>query len=1117
VYRHKKLKPKSAVFWVSATSIDRINSQYHTIAQKLKSSENAKPGYVTESLKVKVSGDIDESSGETVETGNSVEESLTGVSYVFKWMMRSENKDWLLVFDNFDDIRMNIRPFIPTSAAGNVIVTTRDRRIIGSLADSGIELQGLAFAEGEELLLRLQHHNTPVKSADPRLHPEYSAIQYIVRELHGFPLALDQAAAFIRENAPMTFQEYANYLKPRSEDRELLLSFKEANPKYPESIMTTWEISMRSLEADRPQASLILTLLGFFSHSLISENVLRSATATSSWTFASYPKERTLDQNEKCCLDYLTDGARFRVSVGILVSLSLVTRSLDYHFGPALSVHPLVHEWIRLRLKSNPQYQARLAHDAAMVLYHAFPFEVLTGNVTDSDTTISTEAVSQLDRIAPHIQSLLLNLREYQDLTISAPLELTSLLAAIMLIFATTMPERKYTSNLLLQDTSSEVLEALDKSSRHKGANLRRLRLILCYVLAKLHSCNTKAKWDQAATEIGNKLQSPELKESLSSRDSVFLAVFLTSVFDFVKKFNMARWSYIQDPSILLDLQSDLRQSGGLRSDTDVVSHKHVLKLLLGLRNTISLDLKTSRFDQRVKLYFEYRLVTILPVAEYWQQSDHFLTSAISSLDISDLESDDRGRCLSLYAKLLRERPGLKDFNQIKEVYDMLLNESRSLLESRRSILEEKREEAEMARQALHSRISSSEGRYGNSLVADLPFMGFDSLRALGFFWDSILPVIEEISDPSTCWVSDSKTQQGVKSLSLAERRYALNAFRNIVGLVNLANHERDRFFEFLEPRSLRLSLLRVFENVQEWACGSRLSYVILECSTIRSVCQSFAQKPWECAEVFPASESVFNEPRERLSPHSTTSLLSVTSAAREITGRLLMDNVAVPIKLPHYSIHDLSEWHSQIRLRSLQLIEDHDRILSRRIWGKVVVEASYADNPKKGAIVILNNIGILPACDSIFHDNTDAVIATFIKCGLNASHITPSVAERARSRLAQIQGNKEDPLVSALGRLRLLYDLICDYKGLSIVNTTRSPNRQLDSDSLRSYVQSHACHGIGGACDNNFDPEDAVIDSLSVIYECTEDHHGKEDDDYGLALTGLERDEEAELFFDDF
>jgi len=44
----------------------------------------------------------------------------------------------------------------------------------------------------------------------------------------------------------MSFQE-SIFASREVMNRELLMRFEEVNPKYPESVMTTWEISLRYL------------------------------------------------------------------------------------------------------------------------------------------------------------------------------------------------------------------------------------------------------------------------------------------------------------------------------------------------------------------------------------------------------------------------------------------------------------------------------------------------------------------------------------------------------------------------------------------------------------------------------------------------------------------------------------------------------------------------------------------------------------------------------------------------------------------------------------------------------------------------------------------------------
>ena len=80
--------------------------------------------------------------------------------------------------------------------------------------------------DAERLFVRVQSSGTKSDWNEPKSHPEYQILRQLLQEIQYFPLAISQAASFIRENSPMSLQEYLNYLKPRSIDRERLLRFK---------------------------------------------------------------------------------------------------------------------------------------------------------------------------------------------------------------------------------------------------------------------------------------------------------------------------------------------------------------------------------------------------------------------------------------------------------------------------------------------------------------------------------------------------------------------------------------------------------------------------------------------------------------------------------------------------------------------------------------------------------------------------------------------------------------------------------------------------------------------------------------------------------------------------
>ncbi|KAI5793152.1 hypothetical protein EDC01DRAFT_630151 [Geopyxis carbonaria] len=360
----------TSIFWISAESQAKTEEDAKNIAREIQVVYNDWKQEEEDAARMKLPA---------LEIPSDVEVpgSFRRLNALLKWMAEVCRKDWLIVIDNYDNL--NIKPFIPKNInAGNVIITSRDRRLVGNIAEVGVELKRMNDTEAEGLFLRSlaitsMEGDTTMKPAD---HPEYAELKKIVEELDGFPLALNQGAAFIRENGPMKLKEYLEMIEPRSEDRELLLRYQEVNPSYPESVMTTWEISFRLISQKNPQAASLLQLLGFFGNSHISENLfLRRSKYASFWRMSNYEGVRppaTVSMDE---FRFLASRSAFRTAVGLLISLSLVSRNL---VTEDLSVHPLVHEWIRVRLNEDPQKQAELSSMAASIVYQSYPLDVIT-------------------------------------------------------------------------------------------------------------------------------------------------------------------------------------------------------------------------------------------------------------------------------------------------------------------------------------------------------------------------------------------------------------------------------------------------------------------------------------------------------------------------------------------------------------------------------------------------------------------------------------------------------------------------------------------------------------------------------------------------------------------
>jgi hypothetical protein len=160
----------------------------------------------------------------------------------------SENKDWLLIFDNLE-FADTITPYLPDNIIGRIIITTRNTRI-----DLGTQI-ALGVFDMDEALVFLKKR----LSNDEELHLEFynsnandfdtEACKLIIR-LGFLPLALEQAAAYIKEvKCTITY-----YLELLSESGLLAFEEKHAKPEHYEKandfeqiVTATWNISFNHI------------------------------------------------------------------------------------------------------------------------------------------------------------------------------------------------------------------------------------------------------------------------------------------------------------------------------------------------------------------------------------------------------------------------------------------------------------------------------------------------------------------------------------------------------------------------------------------------------------------------------------------------------------------------------------------------------------------------------------------------------------------------------------------------------------------------------------------------------------------------------------------------------
>ena len=81
---------------------------------------------------------------------------FTAVEIVLDWLRMAQNKDWLLVYDNYDDIESyDVRDFFPGTQCGSIIVTSR--RPDCARLGFGIRVELLSQVDALELLQKSAH------------------------------------------------------------------------------------------------------------------------------------------------------------------------------------------------------------------------------------------------------------------------------------------------------------------------------------------------------------------------------------------------------------------------------------------------------------------------------------------------------------------------------------------------------------------------------------------------------------------------------------------------------------------------------------------------------------------------------------------------------------------------------------------------------------------------------------------------------------------------------------------------------------------------------------------------------------------------------------------------
>ncbi|KAJ6469700.1 hypothetical protein DFH09DRAFT_837155, partial [Mycena vulgaris] len=159
-----------------------------------------------------------------------------------EWLS-SKPAEWLLFFDNADDLSINLNKFFPRCKHGNILITSRNPRL-RVYAGSHSQVSDMEEPDAVALLLKSCAQDITTRNIELAIE--------IVKVFYYLPLAIIQAGAFITRSGALS-----SYLNLYAENQARLLSEKpdQSHDDYAQTLYTTWQISFEQLS--KPAAKIL--------------------------------------------------------------------------------------------------------------------------------------------------------------------------------------------------------------------------------------------------------------------------------------------------------------------------------------------------------------------------------------------------------------------------------------------------------------------------------------------------------------------------------------------------------------------------------------------------------------------------------------------------------------------------------------------------------------------------------------------------------------------------------------------------------------------------------------------------------------------------------------------
>lgn len=253
------------------------------------------------------------------------------VDTLLRWY-ESTKEPWLVVFDGLDipdttELRKALRDFWPRGSAGAVLVTSRNRELMGTYTEDAECLNVLDKESSIELLMKLIPD--PVKE-------DRQDLEKVVRQVDYLPLGILAAASFIRNDSLSARDFLETYSNSDMIQDANAHSIDNAASRYRHTLATTWDLEFGKLET---KAKAFLFLLAFLDADKVQERLLSEGARK-----ANFP-----------ALHFLSNPKSFNVCRALVTRSSLVTRNKDTR---QIWMHRLVKENCHFRMSPSERQNA---------------------------------------------------------------------------------------------------------------------------------------------------------------------------------------------------------------------------------------------------------------------------------------------------------------------------------------------------------------------------------------------------------------------------------------------------------------------------------------------------------------------------------------------------------------------------------------------------------------------------------------------------------------------------------------------------------------------------------------------------------------------------------------